>query len=106
MIDNLVQVGVYSIIDKQKRKQKRINTATGAIIVLSTIIYLWSPLVGLAIDTAAIIMMTWWYMLIEQRRADLFALIEAQKRDKPARRRQFCKARFAQGQSIENIYAE
>ncbi|KAA0895456.1 hypothetical protein [Oryzomonas rubra] len=92
LIDDIALQAVAGLVEQQQQIQQRIRNATTSVIVLSTALYVWLPLLGIAVDTTGIITFFVMCLLIEKRKQGLLNMMKAQARNLPTRCRQFCDA--------------
>ena len=91
----LRQAVLGSVMIPLSHMQQRLTHVTTAIIVTSTILYAWRPWFGIAIDAGGIIMMLFWFQLLESRKVALLRLLDRHERSRPARHKQYCQSRLA-----------
>jgi len=76
VVDNLFRQAILGVADQLQEKQNIISAATTAVIICSTILYYFKPVVAVCIDLTSVLSLLATCLFFEKRKQKLLGLID------------------------------
>lgn len=94
-VDKLTDQAVSGLRGQRQFVQKLLSESLAVIFMISMLLYLWLPWLGVVTDAVCISILLAWCYLLERQKRKLTDFLKAHKCNANERRRQFCKSYLA-----------